>query len=198
MAYRPSQGMQRVRDPHSIPRRSAHHRLTPYQLPSEEDNETLLSRDASLPLHNQNVGRRSRRSSSGGSRSGPGSRHNSFGGPPGGPPRYTTLTDNQTATFDYDDYKPPDSAYGPAGTPQPYGSPYAGSEANSAEAWQKRVGPPSKDALKRAGTRKIKLEKGHVLSSDYPVPSAIQNAIQAKYRNAVEHGENEFTHLRCE
>lgn len=51
--------------------------------------------------------------------------------------------------------------------------------------------------LKRAQTRKVKLVQGSVLSADYPVPSAIQNAIQAKYRNDLESGSEEFTHLRC-
>ena len=51
--------------------------------------------------------------------------------------------------------------------------------------------------LKRAQTRKVKLVQGSVLSADYPVPSAIQNAIQAKYRNDLESGSEEFTHMRC-
>ena len=51
--------------------------------------------------------------------------------------------------------------------------------------------------LRRAQTRKVKLVQGSVLSADYPVPSAIQNAIQAKYRNDLESGSEEFTHLRC-
>lgn len=46
-------------------------------------------------------------------------------------------------------------------------------------------------------TRKVKLVQGSVLSADYPVPSAIQNAIQAKYRNDLESGSEEFTHMRC-
>jgi chitin synthase len=45
-------------------------------------------------------------------------------------------------------------------------------------------------------TRKVKLVQGSVLSADYPVPSAIQNAIQAKYRNDLESGSEEFTHMR--
>jgi chitin synthase len=52
-------------------------------------------------------------------------------------------------------------------------------------------------ALKRGMTRKIKLAQGAVLSADYPVPSAIQNAVQAKYRNDLEAGSEEFTHMRC-
>lgn len=51
--------------------------------------------------------------------------------------------------------------------------------------------------LNRYGTRKINLVKGAVLSVDYPVPSAIQNAIQPEYRDAEEGFSEEFTHLRC-
>jgi chitin synthase len=52
-------------------------------------------------------------------------------------------------------------------------------------------------SLKRYATRKVKLVKGSVLSVDYPVPSAIQNAVEAKYRNDLEGGSEEFTHMRC-
>jgi hypothetical protein len=51
--------------------------------------------------------------------------------------------------------------------------------------------------LKRNATRKVKLVQGTVLSADYPVPSAIQNAVQSKYRNDLEAGSEEFTHMRC-
>ena len=54
----------------------------------------------------------------------------------------------------------------------------------------------SAGAVKRSATRKLKLVQGAVLSADYPVPSAIQNAVQAKYRNDLESGSEEFTHLR--
>jgi chitin synthase len=74
-------------------------------------------------------------------------------------------------------------------------SPYARSDgASSTEAWRQRQAPAS---LRRYGTRKIRLQQ-QVLSIDYPVPSAIQNAIQAKYRKAdVEGASEEFTHMRC-
>ncbi|KAH1474870.1 hypothetical protein KXW35_003597 [Aspergillus fumigatus] len=63
------------------------------------------------------------------------------------------------------------------------------------DAWQRRQGvKPS--ALRRYGTRKINLVQGSVLSVDYPVPSAIQNAIQAEYRDAEEAFHEEFTHMR--
>ncbi|KAH8688380.1 family 2 glycosyltransferase [Ilyonectria robusta] len=43
--------------------------------------------------------------------------------------------------------------------------------------------------LRRRQTRKVKLGKGSVLSIDYPVPSAVKNAIQPQYRGPE--GENE-------
>ncbi|CAI7647972.1 unnamed protein product [Penicillium manginii] len=49
--------------------------------------------------------------------------------------------------------------------------------------------------IRRHPTRKIKLGEGNVLSADYPVPSAIQNAVQKQYRESAENAE-EFTHLR--
>lgn len=63
------------------------------------------------------------------------------------------------------------------------------------EAWQNRQAPGS--GLRRYATRKIKLVQGSVLSVDYPVPSAIQNAIQKEYRESEEGFPEEFTHLRC-
>lgn len=50
--------------------------------------------------------------------------------------------------------------------------------------------------LRRYPTRKIKLVQGSILSANYPVPSAIQNAIQPIYRDSNETGE-EFSTLRC-
>ena len=50
--------------------------------------------------------------------------------------------------------------------------------------------------MRRYATRKVKLVQGSVLSVDYPVPSAIQNAVQAKYRSDLEGGREEFTHMR--
>jgi len=74
-------------------------------------------------------------------------------------------------------------------------SPYVRADgASSTEAWRQRQAQAS---LRRYGTRKIRL-KQQVLSIDYPVPTAIQNAIQDKYRKAdVEGGSEEFTHMRC-
>jgi chitin synthase len=82
-------------------------------------------------------------------------------------------------------------------------SPYARSETSSTADWRQRQQPGGAAAqaggggLKRGMTRKVKLVQGSVLSADYPVPSAIQNAIQAKYRNDLESGSEEFTHMRC-
>lgn len=86
------------------------------------------------------------------------------------------------------------------GGPQRAPSPYQRSETSSTEAWRQRQQPGGAVAaaggLKRGMTRKVKLVQGSVLSADYPVPSAIQNAIQAKYRNDLESGSEEFTHMR--
>ncbi|KAH7384537.1 chitin synthase-domain-containing protein [Pyrenochaeta sp. MPI-SDFR-AT-0127] len=86
------------------------------------------------------------------------------------------------------------------GAPQRAPSPYQRSETSSTEAWRARQQPGGAVAaaggLKRGMTRKVKLVQGSVLSADYPVPSAIQNAIQAKYRNDLESGSEEFTHMR--
>lgn len=81
------------------------------------------------------------------------------------------------------------------------GSPIDRSETASANEWAQRQQPGGPTAasggLKRNATRKVKLVQGAVLSADYPVPSAIQNAVQAKYRNDLESGSEEFTHMRC-
>ena len=75
-------------------------------------------------------------------------------------------------------------------------SPYNRSETSSTEAWRQRQAPTT--GLRRYATRKIKLTAGQALSIDHPVPSAIQNAIQTKYRQSdIEGGSEEFTHMRC-
>lgn len=80
-------------------------------------------------------------------------------------------------------------------------SPIDRNETASTTAWAERQQPGGPAAaaggLKRNATRKVKLVQGAVLSADYPVPSAIQNAVQAKYRNDLESGSEEFTHMRC-
>lgn len=92
----------------------------------------------------------------------------------------TTLTD-------------PATTYGvPGRTP----SPYSRSETSSTEAWRQRQAPAG-NGLRRYATRKVKLVQGSVLSVDYAVPSAIQNAVQSKYRSDLEGGSEEFTHMRC-
>jgi chitin synthase len=89
-----------------------------------------------------------------------------------------------------------DNAAAAFGVPGRVASPYARSETSSTEAWRQRQAPTGGN-LRRYATRKVKLVQGSVLSVDYPVPSAIQNAVQAKYRNDLEGGSEEFTHMRC-
>ncbi|KAI1390687.1 glycosyltransferase family 2 protein [Hypoxylon trugodes] len=69
------------------------------------------------------------------------------------------------------------------------------------ESWAARQQLPAADSgggggggLRRRDTRKIKLKpgsQGSVLSADYPVPTAIQNATESQYR-----GQEEFTKMR--
>jgi chitin synthase len=90
-------------------------------------------------------------------------------------------------------YSPGESPATAFGVPGRVASPYSRSDTSSTEAWRQRQAP----GLRRYATRKVKLVQGSVLSVDYPVPSAIQNAVQAKYRNDLEGGSEEFTHMRC-
>lgn len=77
-------------------------------------------------------------------------------------------------------------------------SPFAQTESDSSEAWKQRQAPGGiPNGVRRYPTRKVKLQQGSVLSVEYPVPSAIQNSVQAKYRNDLESGSEEFTHMRC-
>ncbi|CAK3745441.1 glycosyltransferase family 2 [Lecanosticta acicola] len=107
----------------------------------------------------------------------------------GGPhaPPYNGYQEYSGVTLEDPGYAPPDRV----------ASPYSHSETGSTEAWRQRQQPGgATGAMKRSATRKVKLVQGAVLSADYPVPSAIQNAVQAKYRNDLESGSEEFTHLR--
>lgn len=61
--------------------------------------------------------------------------------------------------------------------------------------WQRRQAPIG---LRRYATRRVKLQQGQVLSLEYPVPSAVSNAIQSKYRDGgTDSATTEFTHMRC-
>lgn len=56
--------------------------------------------------------------------------------------------------------------------------------------------PGGGGGLKRWATRKVRLVQGSVLSVDYPVPSAIINAVEPKYKDDLEAGSEEFTRMR--
>ena len=113
----------------------------------------------------------------------------------------------------------PGVAVGPGvsvgGPPVPYHNEYAGAQdpyyrpdlatdpayrmtpEDSDESWIQRQQPNAAPSggLKRYATRKVKLVQGSVLSIDYPVPSAIRNAVQPQYRN-TEGSNEEFTKMR--
>ena len=96
------------------------------------------------------------------------------------------------------EYIPNQTSYSQPGQPDPYSrvdSPYTRAETSSTEAWRQRQ-VPGAGGLKRYATRKVKLVQGSVLSVDHPVPSAIKNAIQKKYRDDLEGGSEEFSHMR--
>lgn len=102
-----------------------------------------------------------------------------------------------TTPFSSSEYGSSSTAYGQPET-GPYarvGSPYSRAETDSTEAWRQRQ-VPGAGGLKRYATRKVKLVQGSVLSVDHPVPSAIKNAIQKKYRDDLEGGSEEFSHMR--
>lgn len=77
----------------------------------------------------------------------------------------------------------------PAGPDRP------ASTVNDDDSYYARQQMQSKGGLGRSKTRRVKLQQGGVLSVNYPVPSAIKNAIQPKYRDA-EGGGEEFTTMR--
>lgn len=61
--------------------------------------------------------------------------------------------------------------------------------------WRRRQ---AQSGLRRYATRRVKLQQGQVLSIEYPVPSAVSNAIQSKYRDGgADSATTEFTHMRC-
>jgi len=143
--------------------------------------------------------------------SGPFDEHHAGHEPPHRPASTYTLTesyagDHGASTAYGGQYRPdehysgttledPTTAYGVPGRAP---SPYERSDSSSTEAWRQRQGPTlNSNNLKRYATRKVKLVQGSVLSVDYPVPSAIQNSVQAKYRSDLEGGSEEFTHMRC-
>jgi chitin synthase len=126
--------------------------------------------------------------------------------------RTGTPPQRPTSAYSLTDYGVPGSAPAPyssefSGSSATYGhqlednayprtdSPYSRAETDSTEAWRQRQAPGG-GGLKRYATRKVKLVQGSVLSVDHPVPSAIKNAVQAKYRQDLEGGSEEFSTMR--
>jgi chitin synthase len=64
--------------------------------------------------------------------------------------------------------------------------------------FSRRIQSLAGPGVRRAETRRVKIRKGHALSLEYEVPSAVQHAIQKKYRgDDLETGSQEFSHIRC-
>lgn len=107
---------------------------------------------------------------------------------PPSPPSVYSLTD----TFSSQPHRPSDYASAP-GHPHEYD--YSYDPAPSDEGWLQRQ-QTVRNGVKRSKTRKVKLVQGSILSIDYPVPSALQNAIEPCHRNAEGGFDEEFTTLR--
>ncbi|KHN96678.1 chitin synthase 1 [Metarhizium album ARSEF 1941] len=95
-----------------------------------------------------------------------------------------------------------ETGFGQYGQTQGFGGPYdrpLSTVHDEEESWMRRQQQPAgvgqAGGLKRYNTRKVKLVQGSVLSIDYPVPSAIKNAVQPRYRD-VEGGNEEFMKMR--
>lgn len=99
----------------------------------------------------------------------------------------------------YNGYHAEQDPYNKGFVPPRVASPYDDNSSDdpSMQEWRQRAAPGGPGAIRRYQTRKVKLQQGSVLSVEYPVPSAIQNSVQAKYRNDLESGSEEFTHMRC-
>ncbi|KAH9987664.1 glycosyltransferase family 2 protein [Xylariaceae sp. FL0662B] len=85
-----------------------------------------------------------------------------------------------------------------------YGRPPS-SYADPEESWTERQQPVltslSGGGLRRRDTRKIKLVEGiqgSVLSADYPVPTAIRNATEERYRGSEEFSKMRYTAATCD
>ena len=120
--------------------------------------------------------------------------HDNYIGDSTNAPPYTDPYSGSTGNYSGTTLEDPTAAFG---VPGRVPSPYSRSDTSSTEAWRQRQAPAVASSLRRYATRKVKLVQGSVLSVDYPVPSAIQNAVQGKYRNDLEGGSEEFTHMRC-
>lgn len=71
------------------------------------------------------------------------------------------------------------------------------SQASGYDHWVRRHAPAPAGGLKRYPTRKVKLVQGSVLSIDYPVPSAILNSTQPRYKSGDLASDEEFAKMRC-
>ena len=130
------------------------------------------------------------------------------GPPPGRPVSAYTLSESYAPGAQQTAPGPVLDNYGVQGYASGYdasgGYGYGGERPVSAmdpdDSWVRRQQPqmqPSQGGgLKRYQTRKVKLVQGSVLSIDYPVPSAIRNAIQPKYYANTESGQEEFFKMR--
>ncbi|KAF1849071.1 glycosyltransferase family 2 protein [Cucurbitaria berberidis CBS 394.84] len=117
------------------------------------------------------------------------------------PSRYETASPSSVYSLSetYSSVRPPPTEYGVGEQYGTYNGGYApGAPSPSPEdSWVQRQQTVRKPGgAKRSKTRKVKLVQGSILSTDYPVPSAVQNAVEPRYRNAGGAFDEEFTKMR--
>ncbi|KAF2822923.1 chitin synthase [Ophiobolus disseminans] len=66
----------------------------------------------------------------------------------------------------------------------------------ASEVWVQRQHTVHQTGVKRSKTRKVKLVQGSILSTNYPVPSAVSNSVEPRYLTAEGSNEEEFNQLR--
>ncbi|KAJ4358000.1 Chitin synthase, class 3 [Didymosphaeria variabile] len=109
--------------------------------------------------------------------------------PPPPPSSVYSLTDTALSSH------PPNADYGGDFHDEAHDYGYDHEPALTDNSWVRRQ-HTVRQGVKRSKTRKIKLVQGSILSVDYPVPSAVQNAIEPHHRNAEGTYDEEFTKLR--
>ncbi|KAK7190954.1 Chitin synthase, class 1 [Paraphaeosphaeria sporulosa] len=110
----------------------------------------------------------------------------------------TPLSSNYSFELEshYDQPRPLSSSYSFADD-EAHGYSSGDDPARTENSWVRRQQTVRQGAgVKRSKTRKIKLVQGSILSVDYPIPSAIQNAIEPRHRHAEGSFGEEFTKLR--
>jgi chitin synthase len=110
------------------------------------------------------------------------------------PPAAHRIASTYSLTETYSNSTPPAAASYYAEQSNPYDN--GRSSPTASDVWVQRQHTVRQTGVKRTKTRKVKLVQGSILSTDYPVPSAVLNSVEPRYRNAEGAIEEEFASLR--